>query len=52
MTEKLSLSLIRTKLNRPPVCLSRFSDDRYAANVTEFINITAGAIRRIAIGAQ
>ena len=31
-----------------PVCLSRFSDDHMAANVPEFVDLPAGAIRRIA----
>ncbi|WP_419662856.1 conserved uncharacterized WD40 domain-containing protein [Desulfosarcina variabilis str. Montpellier] len=30
-----------------PVCLSRFSDARMAANVPEFVNLPANAIRRI-----
>ncbi len=30
-----------------PVCLSRLSDGQMAANVPEFVNIPAGAIRRI-----
>ncbi|NQT68716.1 MAG: PD40 domain-containing protein [Desulfobacteraceae bacterium] len=39
-------------LDSPPVCLSRFSDDRYAANVPEFVNIEAGTIKRIVISDQ
>jgi hypothetical protein len=39
-------------LDSPPVCLTRFSDDRYAANVPEFVNIEAGAIKRIVISDQ
>lgn len=34
-------------MDSPPVCLSRFSDRRYAANVPEFVNLPAGAIRQI-----
>ncbi len=34
-------------MDSPPVCLSRFSEDRYAANVPEFVNLPADAIRRI-----
>jgi hypothetical protein len=34
-------------MDSPPVCLSRFSDNRYAANVPEFVNLPAGAIRKI-----
>jgi Tol biopolymer transport system component len=30
-----------------PVCLTRFSDRRFAANVPEFVNLPGGAIRRI-----
>ena len=30
-----------------PVCLSRFSERQMAANVPEFVNLPAGAIRRI-----
>jgi hypothetical protein len=33
----------------PPVVLSRFSDQDYAANVPEFANITSNAIRRIEV---
>ena len=36
-------------MDSPPVCLSRFSHSRYAANVPEFVNIPAGAIRRIVL---
>jgi WD40-like Beta Propeller Repeat len=36
-------------MDSPPVCLSRFSDSRYAANVPEFVNLPAGAIRKIVI---
>jgi hypothetical protein len=32
-------------VDSPPVCLSRFSDDHYAANVPEFVNIGPGAIK-------
>jgi hypothetical protein len=35
-----------------PVCLSRFSDDHYAANVPEFVNLESGAIRKISISAH
>ncbi|MDH3783103.1 MAG: hypothetical protein OES33_10340 [Desulfobulbaceae bacterium] len=35
-----------------PVCLSRFSDDSYAANVPEFANLESGAIRKISISAH
>lgn len=34
-------------MDSPPVCLSRFSEDRLAANVPEFVNLTADAIRKI-----
>ena len=34
-------------MDSPPVCLSRFSDSHYAANVPEFVNLPAGAIRKI-----
>jgi Tol biopolymer transport system component len=30
-----------------PVCLSRFSDDHMAANVPEFVDLSAKAMRRI-----
>ena len=30
-----------------PVCLTRFSDRRFAANVPEFVNLHGGAIRKI-----
>jgi len=36
-------------VDSPPVCLSRFSDDSYAANVPEFVNIGSGAIKKIRI---
>ena len=36
-------------MDSPPVCLSRFSDSRYAANVPEFANLPAGAIRKIVL---
>ena len=39
-------------VDSPPICLSRFSDDRYAANVPEFVNIGPGAIRKIVVGDQ
>jgi Tol biopolymer transport system component len=39
-------------VDSPPICLSRFSDDRFAANVPEFVNIGPGAIRKIVIGDQ
>jgi hypothetical protein len=39
-------------VDSPPVCLSRFSDDHYAANVPEFVNIGPGAIKKIRIAAQ
>ena len=39
-------------VDSPPVCLSRFSDDRYAANVPEFVNIGPGAIKKIRIAGQ
>jgi hypothetical protein len=39
-------------VDSPPVCLSRFSDDSYAANVPEFVNIGPGAIKKIKISAQ
>jgi hypothetical protein len=31
----------------PPVCLSRFSDDRMAANLPEFVDLKAGRIKTI-----
>ena len=36
-------------MDRPPVCLSRFSDSRYAANVPEFVDLPADAIRKIVL---
>ena len=39
-------------VDSPPVCLSRFSDNRYAANVPEFVNIRAGDIKRIVLSEQ
>ena len=36
-------------MDSPPVCLSRFSDSRHAANVPEFVDLPAGAIRKIAL---
>ena len=36
-------------MDSPPVCLSRFSDSRYAANVPEFVDLPAGAIRKIVL---
>ncbi len=36
-------------MDSPPVCLSRFSDSRLAANVPEFVNLPAGAIRKIVL---
>jgi hypothetical protein len=33
----------------PPVCLSRFSHDRFAANVPEFVNISPDAIKGIRV---
>ena len=36
-------------IDSPPVCLSRFSDEHYAANVPEFVNLSPGAINRIEI---
>ena len=36
-------------MDSPPVCLSRFSDSRFAANVPEFVNLPAGAIRTITL---
>ena len=37
-------------MDSPPVCLSRFSDSRLAANVPEFVNLPPGAIRKIVLG--
>ncbi|MEN8246472.1 MAG: hypothetical protein ABFS43_16410 [Thermodesulfobacteriota bacterium] len=34
-------------MDSPPVCLSRFSEERYAANVPEFVNLPARAIEKI-----
>jgi hypothetical protein len=34
-------------MDSPPVCLSRFSEQHFAANVPEFVNIEAQAIRKI-----
>lgn len=39
-------------MDSPPVCLSRFSDSRFAANVPEFVNLPADAIRRIELTAN
>lgn len=39
-------------VDSPPVCLSRFSDDSYAANVPEFVNIGPGAIKNIRLATQ
>lgn len=36
----------------PPVCLSRFSDQNYAANVPELVNIPPGGLQRILIKGQ
>jgi len=36
-------------MDTPPVCLSRFSDPHYAANVPEFVNLPAGAIQKIVL---
>jgi hypothetical protein len=36
-------------MDSPPVCLSRFSDNHYAANVPEFVNLPAGTIRKIVL---
>jgi hypothetical protein len=36
-------------MDSPPVCLSRFSDPRLAANVPEFVNLPPGAIRTIVL---
>lgn len=33
----------------PPVCLTRFSDDRFAANVPEFVNLSPGDLETIII---
>lgn len=33
----------------PPVCLSRFSDEKFAANVPEFVNIDPSAIKSIVL---
>jgi hypothetical protein len=34
-------------MDTPPVCLSRFSDENFAANVPEFVNIGSTAIKSI-----
>lgn len=34
-------------MDSPPVLLSRFSDDEYAANLPEFVNIKPGILQRI-----
>ena len=36
-------------VDSPPVCLSQFSDSRYAANVPEFVDLPAEAIRKIVL---
>jgi hypothetical protein len=46
-TEIFLTHIDESGMDSPPVCLSRFSDNRYAANVPEFANLQAGAIRRI-----
>lgn len=46
-TEIFLTHIDESGLDSPPVCLSRFSDSRYAANVPEFVDLPAGAIRRI-----
>ena len=39
-------------MDSPPVCLSRFSEERYAANVPEFVNLPANAIKSIRLGSS
>jgi hypothetical protein len=36
-------------IDSPPVCLSHFSDSRYAANVPEFVDLPVEAIRKIVL---
>jgi len=36
-------------MDSPPVYLSRFSSDEYAANLPEFVNLKPGAIKRIRV---
>lgn len=36
-------------MDSPPVCLSRFSNNNYAANVPEFVNLPVGAIQKIVL---
>ena len=36
-------------IDSPPVCLSHFSDSRYAANVPEFVDLPAEVIRKIVL---
>jgi len=36
-------------MDSPPVCLKRFSDEKYAANVPEFVNIPPTAIKHIGL---
>jgi hypothetical protein len=51
-TEIFLTHIDKNGVDSPPVCLSRFSDDHYAANVPEFVNIGPGAIKKIKISAQ
>ena len=51
-TEIFMTHIDENGVDSPPVCLSRFSDDRYAANVPEFVNIRAGDIKRIVLSEQ
>jgi len=51
-TEIFLTHIDQNGMDSPPVCLSRFSDSRFAANVPEFVNLPATAIRRIELTAN
>ncbi len=51
-TEIFLTHIDKNGVDSPPICLSRLSEDRMAANVPEFVNIAAGAIQTIRIGDQ
>jgi hypothetical protein len=48
-TEIFMTHIDKNGVDSPPICLSRFSDDRHAANVPEFVNIGPKAIKSIRI---
>ena len=52
LTEIFLTHIDESGMDSPPVCLSRFSDNRYAANVPEFVNLPAGALRRIRLAGR